>query len=145
MGTALRQHAAEVQTVLQLEAALPDLTTTYHDVDVYAGVWEGGAFQRRLGATEYDKVSLGGEEYDVNTVPCVNPDAVGLLAGNDINMTGCAIQCAGAGIDFHFQPAFWHFFLSRERVVSLLHPESATAVQLVRCAFKVRVMAGGLL
>ena len=145
VATALNEHAAAVQALLHLDAPLPPLITKYDDVDVYAGRWDGNAFQRRPGPTAYTKVHLGAEEYDVNTVPCINPNVVDLLNGNDINMTGVAMQCTGGVIDCHFHPAFWHFMLSKERVVALLHPESATAVQLVRCAFKVRVMAGGLL
>ncbi len=82
--------------------------------------------------TEYTEVTVLETTFEINTVTCTNPSALGLLAGNDINMTAQAVDCTGQQSEFAFKDSFWHFLLS-----ALVEPEAATAQQLVRCAFKV--------
>ena len=138
MLRALNELAAEVQQRLGLPARVPHFNAIYNDVDVYAGQSDGGPFTRQTGVpTEYTEVTVLETTFEINTVTCTNPSALGLLTGNDINMTALAVDCTGQQIDFTFKDSFWHFLLSSERRVALVEPEAATAQQLVRCAFKV--------
>jgi hypothetical protein len=110
----------------------------YHDVDLYAGAWDDGAFHRHGEATDYRKMFSDDCEYEINAVTCDNPRVTDLLEGNNLNMTGVVIGCHGANAEFHFHMAFCHFLLSEEHTVALLRPYVATAKEYVRCVYKVR-------
>ena len=123
--------AAEVQQRLGLPARVPHFHAIYNDVDVYAGQSDSGPFTGV--PTEYTEVTVLETTFEINTVTCTNPSALGLRHQHDCPGRGLH----GQQIEFAFKDSFWHFLLSIERRVALAQPEAATVQQLVCCAFKV--------
>jgi hypothetical protein len=96
VGGSWPAHLTAVQQALGATPLTACRELLYHDVDVYAGAGDDGAFHRHGGATKYRKMFSDDCEYEINTVTCDDPRATDPLEGNDLNMTGVVIDCHGA-------------------------------------------------